>query len=225
MLVLQSRLLAQKNNANKLDINYKITNTNLIKDQEYLFNAIKESIKKNKKIILKQISQITKQIKGFDFTLRSKNYLQKSINEEIQELQRLYSKRLINKIELRSLQREESSLNAEITNLNEEKRRFKDKISELKDKILLIDKDFQKETLEELTLLTPKISKLKSEIDTLKDKLIKTTIFSPSDGYIVGLTDYSQDSIIKANSDILEIIPNNSDLIILGRIKSTDICY
>jgi len=223
MLVLQSRLLAQKNNANKLDINYKITNTNLIKDQEYLFNAIKESIKKNKKIILKQISQITKQIKGFDFTLRSKNYLQKSINEEIQELQRLYSKRLINKIELRSLQREESSLNAEITNLNEEKRRFKDKISELKDKILLIDKDFQKETLEELTSLTPKISKLKSEIDTLKDRLIKTTIFSPSDGYIVGLTDYSQDSIIKANSDILEIIPNNSDLIILGRIKSTDI--
>jgi len=223
MLALQSRLIAQKNNEKTLILNEKVKRQNIIQEQKYLFNTIIESLKENKIIISKQISQLNNQIKGMNFTLKSKVYMQLSIREEIQELEKLYAKKLINKINLRKLQREESVLTSEITNLKEEKIRLSEKIEELKTNKVLIDKNFKKDTLKELTSISPKIAELRLKIDALEDTLNKTTIYSPADGHIVGLADYTQDSIIKAGSDILEVVPNDINLIILGQIKSTDI--
>jgi epimerase transport system membrane fusion protein len=121
------------------------------------------------------------------------------------------------------MQREETLLTSEIINLEKEKIRYIEKISELETKKILIDEDFKKETLEELTSISSKISDLKLKISALEDTLNKTTIYAPSDGYIVGLANYTQDSIIKAGTDILEIVPNDSSLIIVGQIQSTDI--
>ena len=223
MLALQSRLFAQKNNKKELVLNEEVKNKNIIKEQKYLFKTITESIKENKKVISKQISQLKNQIAGLNSTLKSKKYMQVSITEEIRELEKLYAKRLINKINLRKLQREESSLLGEIINIKEEKTRLKEKINELKTKNVLIEKDYKKDTLKELTTISPKISEVRLKIDALEDTLNKTTIYSPADGHIVGLTNYTQDSIIKAGSDILEVVPNDSNLIILAQIKSTDI--
>ncbi|MDY0052524.1 MAG: HlyD family efflux transporter periplasmic adaptor subunit, partial [Aliarcobacter sp.] len=123
----------------------------------------------------------------------------------------------------RKFKRDESQLESDIINTEQEIIKLKDKINELKDKNILIDKDFKKETLEKLTSCTTKISDLKLKIDALKDTFNKTTIYSPSDGYVIGVSDYKQNSIIKAGSDILEIIPNNNDLFVIGNILSSDI--
>ncbi|MDD3007316.1 MAG: HlyD family type I secretion periplasmic adaptor subunit [Arcobacter sp.] len=223
ILALESRLIAQKNNKKELLINNLVTNIDVIKEHQNLFYTNIESIKKNKQILNNQISQLRNQIIGIDSTLKSKEYMKESILEEINELEKLYEKKLINKINLRKMQREETLLTSEIINLEKEKIRYIEKISELETKKILIDEDFKKETLEELTSISSKISDLKLKISALEDTLNKTTIYAPSDGYIVGLANYTQDSIIKAGTDILEIVPNDSSLIIVGQIQSTDI--
>lgn len=223
LIVLEARLLAQKNDLKKMIIKEKIENKEIIKEQKFLFFATLESIQKNKQIIDEQISQLKNQIEGINFTLKSKEFMQASIKEEIKELEVLYAKKLINKVELRKLQRENAQLTGDITSSKQEKIKLRNRIQELKAKRILIDKDFKKETLEKLTSTSSKISEIKLKIDALQDKLNKTNIYSPADGYVVGIADYRQDSIIKASSDILEIVPKDNNLLVVGQVKSTDI--
>ena len=223
LVVLEARLLAQKNDLKEMIIKENIENKDIIKEQKYLFNVTLESIQKNKLIIDKQILQSQNQIEGLISNLESKKFMHSSIKEEIDELETLYNKGLINKIDLRKLQREYSQLTGEITSTKNEIIKLKNQIKELKQKRILVDKDFKKETLEKLTSTSSKISEIKLKIDALQDKLNKTNIYSPSDGYVVGIADYRQDSIIKASSDILEIVPKDNNLLVVGQVKSTDI--
>ncbi len=223
LLALKSRLLAQKNEKDFINFNLKIQDKKIINEQKSLFLSTINSIKNNEDIISRQISQLKNQIEALNYTLKSKQFIKKSINEEIKELEKLYAKKLINKIDLRKFIREDSQLNAEILNTKKERIKLNEKINELKTKKLLITTDFKKETLEELTSVSSKISTIELKIDSLKDKLNKTKIYSPSSGNIVGISNYIQDSIIKAGVDILEIVPTNVDLIVEGQISSTDI--
>ncbi len=223
LLALKSRLLAQQNNKKSITFDEGIEDKKLIDEQIDLFNSTIESIKKNKQILNKQISQLKKRIEAINFKLKSNTYIKSSIDEEIAELEKLYAKKLINKVDLRKFKREASQLSAEIINNEKEKTELNEKINELSTKIVLLLNDFKKDTLEELTSATSKINTVKLKIDSLRNKLNKTKIYAPANGYIVGVSDYTQDSIIKAGTDIMEIVPKDTDLIIEGAIKSTDI--
>jgi len=223
LLALKSRLLAQQNGKKTISFDMGVKDKKLISEQIDLFNTTIESIKKNKQILNKQISQLKKRIEATNFKLKSNTYIKSSIDEEIAELEKLYAKKLINKVDLRKFKREASQLSAEIINNEKEKTELKEKINELSTKIILLLNDFKKDTLEELTSATSKINTVKLKIDSLRNKLSKTKINSPSDGYIVGVSDYTQDSIIKAGAYIMEIVPKDADLIVEGAIKSTDI--
>ncbi len=223
LLALKSRLLAQQNDKKIITFDEGVKDNKLIHEQIDLFNSTIESIKKNKQIINKQVSQLKKRIEAINFKLKSNTYIKASIDEEIAELEKLYAKKLINKIDLRKFKREASQLSAEIINNEKEKIELKEKINELSTKIVLLLNDFKKDTLEELTSVTSKINTVRLKIDSLRNKLEKTKIYAPSNGYIVGVSDYTQDSIIKAGADIMEIVPKDADLIVEGAIKSTDI--
>ncbi len=223
LLALKSRLLAQQNNKKSITFDEGIEDKKIIDEQIDLFNSTIESIKKNKQILNKQISQLKKRIEAINFKLKSNTYIKSSIDEEIAELEKLYAKKLINKVDLRKFKREASQLSAEIINNEKEKTELNEKINELSTKIVLLLNDFKKDTLEELTSATSKINTVKLKIDSLRNKLNKTKIYAPANGYIVGVSDYTQDSIIKAGTDIMEIVPKDTDLIIEGAIKSTDI--
>jgi len=223
LLALKSRLLAQQNGKRTIIFDEGVKNKKLIAEQTDLFNSTIESLKKNKQILNKQVSQLKKRIEAINFKLKSNTYIKSSIDEEIEELEKLYAKKLINKVDLRKFKREASQLSAEIINNEKEKTELKEKINELSTKIVLLLNDFKKDTLEELTSVTSKINTVKLKIDSLRNKLNKTKIYAPSNGYIVGVSDYTQDSIIKAGADIMEIVPKDADLIVEGAIKSTDI--
>ncbi|MDY0051931.1 MAG: biotin/lipoyl-binding protein, partial [Aliarcobacter sp.] len=139
-IALEARLIAQKNNKKEIILKEEIKNQKIFDEEKYLFKVTIESIEKNKQIIQNQISQLKKQIKGLNFTLKNKNFMLNSIKEEINELEILYKKELINKINLRKFKRDESQLESDIINTEQEIIKLKDKINELKNKNILIDK-------------------------------------------------------------------------------------
>ncbi len=223
LLAMQERLISQKDKLKIIHFNKEIKDQKIKQEQLKLFYTTLEALEKNKQIISKQILQLKSQLETLDFTLKSKNYIKNSLKEEIQELKILYEKKLINKIELRKFKRELKQLESEIINIIKEQFKVKEQIKELKTKNILVDKNFEKETLENLTQTSTKISDIKSQIEVFENSLENNIILAPTEGYIIGISKYSQDSIIKPSSDILEIVPKKSNLIIVGKVKSTDI--
>ncbi len=100
---------------------------------------------------------------------------------------------------------------------------MREQISELKTQQLLRKKQFKEEVLENIVQTKIKIEDLKSRIVSTKDKLERTKILAPTSGIIVGLKKHTVGGVIGRGEEILEIVPKDSKLIVLARVKTTDI--
>jgi epimerase transport system membrane fusion protein len=67
------------------------------------------------------------------------------------------------------------------------------------------------------------MSDLKSKIDSLEDVITKSDITAPTSGFIVGLKVNTLGAVIRPGDDILEIVPENSDLIVIAKVQINDI--
>ncbi len=67
------------------------------------------------------------------------------------------------------------------------------------------------------------LSDLKSKIIANEDVLSRTTITSPIDGTIVGLSLHTVGGVVSPGKPILEIIPADSKLLVIAQVNTTDI--
>ncbi|MCK9162178.1 MAG: HlyD family type I secretion periplasmic adaptor subunit [Arcobacteraceae bacterium] len=222
-LATYSRLKAQKDNLKKLEFHQEVVDKDIINSQKNLFNTILISREKEKEINKKQVSQLNQQIQSMQSLLEGKVYKKESIQEEIGELEYLYEKRLVDKVELRKLQREKRALDSETVSVNSEIIKLNEQILEIKTKELLNDEEYRKKVLTEFNDTSTKVLDLKSKIIALEDLLKRTSIVSPSNGYVVGLKIHTEGAVISAGEEIMDIVPDNSDLIVTASLDTTQI--
>ena len=134
-----------------------------------------------------QIEQINNQIQGYNSLVLSKNNRLNSLKEEIAEWNELYKQRLVDKLKIRELQREQNSVEGDIANTSAE------------------------------------IAKLREQLIVYKDSLRRTKILAPIDGVVNGLSINSVGGILSPGSNILDLIPMNSQLIVVAQVQITDI--
>jgi len=111
-----------------------------------------------------------------------------------------------------------ASLEEEIAEWNElYKQRLVDKlrIRELKREKNSVEGDIANTSAE--------IAKLKEQLIVVKDSLRRTKILAPIDGVINGLSINTVGGVLAPGSDILDIIPMNSQLIVIAQVAITDI--
>jgi len=134
-----------------------------------------------------QIEQINKQIEGYTSLVQSKEKRLASLAQEIAEWNELYKQRLVDKLRIRELQREENSVEGDIANTSAE------------------------------------IAKLREQLIVIEDSLSRTNIIAPIDGVVNGLSMTAVDSVLAPGSDILDLIPKDSQLIVIAQVQITDI--
>lgn len=221
-LALHARLLALTTQSNSIDFPEELIDENAIKTQKKIFEATTKSLKDEMTVYENRIIQVKNQIDGLSSLLTSKTNRLKSINEEIVEWEELYKLQLIDKIKIRDLQREANLLEGEIANAKAEIARLHEQKDETKLQQLLREEEFRKETLNQQVEAKSLVFDLKSKILAYQDTLTRTEIKAPNDGIVVGLNVYTIGGVIPQGKTILDIVPQNHDLIIVAQIPTTD---
>ncbi|MEA3354515.1 MAG: HlyD family efflux transporter periplasmic adaptor subunit [Campylobacterota bacterium] len=67
------------------------------------------------------------------------------------------------------------------------------------------------------------IAKLKEQIIVINDTLSRSKIVSPIDGTVVGLEIHTIGGVLAPGKPILEIVPQNTKLIVVAQVQTTDI--
>jgi epimerase transport system membrane fusion protein len=134
-----------------------------------------------------QIEQVNNQIQGYSSLILSKKNRLASLKEEIDEWNELYKQRLVDKLRIRELQREQNTVEGDIANTSAE------------------------------------IAKLKEQLIVIKDTLKRSSILAPVDGIINGLSINTAGGVLSPGSIILDIVPNNSKLLVVAQVPTTDI--
>lgn len=224
---LVSRLEAQKDEAKNITFSDEIDafkdSKTAKKAQITIFNEQNKLLNDEISILNQRITQLQKQITGTKAIAKAKQERINSINEEIKEWQRLFNEQLTDKVRLRELQREQSTLNGELAASNAEVARLEVQITETKSQIIFRKTSFKEDVLKKLEVAKNELISIKEKYKALKDQSNRTLIKSPVDGTIVELQLHTIGGVIRPGEKIMSIIPSETDFIIDARLKTTDI--
>lgn len=223
VLALFARLKAQRDGSKTVEFSSESTDENIINNQKNIFETTKRKIEDEKIITNNRIVQLKNQIDGLGSLISSKENRKSSITEEILEWESLYKQRLVDKQRIRDLQRENNMIEGDLASTKSEIAKINEQISELETQQLLREKEFQKETLERYVDAKSMISDLKAKIVATQDILDRTSITAPIDGVVVGFNMNTEGGIITPGKPILEIVPQDSKLIVVAQVQTTDI--
>jgi len=218
-----SRLVAQRDDINAIAFSEEVDDLNIIQDQKNIFFTTTRSLTDQKEISQQRIVQLRNQISG----LKSLSDVRKnriiSLTEELAEWEDLYAQKLVDKIKIRDIKREINSLNGEIASNKADVSKLGEQINEIKTQQLLSEKEYRNKILDQIVQVKNTMSDLKSKIDSLEDVISKSNITAPTSGIVVGLKSHTKGAVIRPGDDILEIVPENSDLIVIAKVQITDI--
>jgi len=222
-IALFARLKAQRDKKKSISFSDELTDENAIDDQTNIFETSLKTVKDEKIITENRILQLKNQIAGLNSLIVSKEKRLASIAEEKLEWEVLFKQRLVDKQRIRELDRETNMVEGDLANTQSEIAKLNEQISETRTQQLLREKELKKDTLQRYVEAKSLISDLKSKIIATKDTLDRTNIIAPIDGTVVGLSLHTVGGIITPSTPVLEIIPNDSKLLVIAQVQTTDI--
>ncbi len=229
-LAMEARLKAQRDDRLVISFPSELINQSnkpnireLMTAQKEMFEARKRIVSSEEMITQEKISQLVKQKEGIQYMIDSKSMRLSSVEEELVEWQELYEQQMIDKLKLRDVSREKIAIEGDIASSQSRLNEIDVKISELEATDAYRKKDFQESVLADLVKVQAKISNLKSMMSIGEDTLEHTIIKAPISGTIIGMKMHTVGGVIGRGTPILEIIPEDSKLIVVARVKTTDI--
>ena len=156
------------------------------------------------------------------------NYLSREYNLILQELriaEPLVAKKIRSNVDFLKLKREASNIGKELANVRIAIPKTKSLIEEAKSKIFEVENNFKKVAQEELNKTIAELERINANIYSLKDKVTRTNVYSPTVGIIQKLFFNTIGGVIKPGDNLVEIVPTGEKLLIETKIKPADIAF
>jgi epimerase transport system membrane fusion protein len=174
--------------------------------------------------VLKQrINQLSTRIMGLQAQKGSKQQLTVSYQEELKELKELIAEGFARKQRLRDVERSLATFSGEIANLSAEIAGDEVQIGEARLQILQLEKRFQEQVAQKLGEVQTQLYDVNQRMLVNRDKLMRTEIKAPSAGRVLALTVHHAGGVISAGRPIMDIVPQDEELIVSAQVSVMDI--
>ncbi|QEP44769.1 HlyD family type I secretion periplasmic adaptor subunit [Ectothiorhodospiraceae bacterium BW-2] len=230
-LALENRLIAENENMSSINFSDELQSIpdqmreKLINAQIDIFTNNKSSFEKNKQIASQKIESLREQIKSLQENIAIKLNLKNSYEEEAAEQQDLLKENLIDKTQLREVQRKVQSLESEILTAQTEIQKANIQINEIQTQLLLSEEDVFRKVKDELRKSQTALADMKAKMLAITDMLHRTSIVAPVEGTVLNLKVHTLGAVIPAGEPIMEIVPKGSKLIIQAQLDPQYIDY
>lgn len=188
-----------------------------------VFNARRSTYKGEIAVLRQQIEQLESKIKGLQGQRTSKQQLADSYREESQDLKELLAKGYADRVRLRDMDRNYAETTGEIASLTSDIAGSQIQIGEAKLEILQLEKKFQEEVANKLSEVQAEHYDVEQRLTATRDKVVRTDIRAPASGRVLGLSVYNIGGVIKPGEPILDIVPQQEELIIETKVSPLDI--
>jgi epimerase transport system membrane fusion protein len=194
-----------------------------IRVQNQSFSVRKRSRAGEIGILKEQRQQLQAKIEGIKAQRTSRSNLSDSLNKELLDFRAMLKEGYVEKQKVSELERRLAQSEGDrgdfIANISS----AQTQISEIELKILQIDKDFQREVIEELSKVQSELSELHEKNQWLDDTVTRTVINAPESGMVLGLTVHTLGAVIPPGGRLLDIVPQQEKLIIEAQVSPNDI--
>jgi HlyD family type I secretion membrane fusion protein len=167
--------------------------------------------------------QIEEQISGLEQVMAAQDEQLALIDREIQAAQELYNKGLDRLPHLLDLQRAEADIRGNQASNRAQAARGQQEIGETEMQLLTSREQDRQTANEDLAKVRGDLAEVGSQLPARRDALARTVVTAPISGTVMNVRVTTESGVIAAGHPILDIVPNEANLVVDSRIKPTDI--
>ena len=228
---MESRLVAELNGADTLELPDRLltlAETDIvvrtaIEDQHRQFEVRQETLVNRREILGARIGQLREEIGGHEAQIAALGRQLELIDREIADVQSLVTRGLERMPRLLSLQREQAEIAGDIGANQAAIAQAEQSIGETELQIMDLETNRREENAEALSGVRAEITTIEEELARHEDALQRTVIRAPVPGIVVNLRIFTEGGVIGPGNPILDIVPEDEELIIEARVSPTDI--
>lgn len=228
---LKARLVAERDASDKPDFTnigagIVLTDAEInqrIDAQMKLFNSRFKSI--NAKVDLIQARKISAQeeIIGLEEQMKAVSTQMELGATELSAVESLYKKKLATASRMLALQRGGAELKGEYGSLKANVAQLRQVIASADIEVIDLKAEAHNAVLDELNQVNLSIEEYQNQLSQHKDRLQRTIIRAPTDGIAMDLQVHTKGAVVQPGQRIMDIVPQNDQLIIEARLNPNDI--
>ena len=191
--------------------------------QRALFDTRAKALEDRKDILRRRIEQLREEIAGLEAQIVADSRQIALIDEEIQDVEQLYRKGLERKSRLLALQRARTDIHGNRAERRARIARAQQAIGETELQIIAQDTAQLEAVNEEASQIQVELAEVEQRLAASRDVLQRTLISAPVDGTVVALRFRTPGGVVRPGEPVLEIVPDNEELLIDARLSPMDI--
>ncbi len=201
-------------------------NTNyLMQNEKRLYLLHLRQHENQKSVLEQQLQQRQVELQDAKQDLTSFKSSQKMINRELALSRPLLKKNLLSELEFLQLEQRDLEKKQEVNRTIKKIEKLNLQIIEADEKIQDLDESRRATAMEELNTVMAEIDRLTFTQIAIEDRVTRTNVRSPVDGIVKRLLINTVGGVVKPGMDILEIVPDDKNLVIETKIKPSDIAF
>lgn len=191
--------------------------------QDQAFAVRKRSREGEIGILKEQSHQLATKIEGIRAQKASRNSLTGSYSKDLADFRAMLEQGYVEKQTVTELERRLAQAQGDEGDFTASIATAQTQISEISLKILQIEKEFQREVVDELSKVQAELSELREKTQWLTDTVERTVIKAPESGMVLGLAVHTIGAVIPPGGHILDIVPQQEKLLIEAQVSPNDI--
>jgi epimerase transport system membrane fusion protein len=189
-----------------------------------IFDSRRKELRGKTQLYLSQIKQLGNQIEGAGEELKSVKEIISNLEEDLKSKRPLLKDKYLGKTNILELERSLSQYKGRKGKLIQEIAQYQQMIEERRLQILDIENQYRETSLSKLGEVMDIVFELEEQIKPQLDASERLKIRAPIDGIVINMEVHSEDSgVIQPRMNLLEIVPENSMLIVEARVRPQDI--
>lgn len=191
--------------------------------EQEVFKSRRDALNGQLSIYEQRIKQLEEQSKGLEAQVAANTQQIVLIDSELEGLQQLFEKGYASKTRLLELQRRRAELDGDRGNYAAEIARNKVAVGEARLQIIQVRKNFEEDVAKGLSEAQARVFDLQDRLTSATDVLQRREVKAPTDGIIVGSRIHTVGGVVRTGDPLMELVPNNDDLIVEAMVSPLDI--
>jgi epimerase transport system membrane fusion protein len=194
-----------------------------VASQRAEFDARRTALLGQQEVLQHRIDDLRQQIIGKQARQKSVEAQLASVQEEEDSLRGLLGQGLTTRARMLDLERSAESLGADISDNLAAIASAEQNIAENQQQITQLVNDRRAQIASDLNDAQSKLLDLGPNLSNAKASLARTVVRSPYEGKVVGLKVFSTGAVIAPGGTILDIVPDQTDLVVEAKVRVEDI--
>ena len=197
----------------------------LLRRESELFHTRRDSYRTQLGLIQQQIKDTENEIRARQAQIKADQAALRFQSEELESNRKLLKEGFISNVRILALERGLADVGARLSEHEADLATARSKGSELQLKAVNLRTTMMQEAANEMRQTTVQILDLRERLRPLQDAATRQRIVAPIAGQVVGLRITTIGAVIGPRDPILDIVPENVELIVEGRVRPEDVNY